>query len=119
MQRTQFPRSEIVLIDIGANLGTFALAAAANGFSVYAFEPMLTNIRAVRQSICANGFTDRITIVEKVRYIDHKRYPSSALRRSMLKILDIFWLNSPSHFHLNTLYERNLIHPRLNKHILC
>ena len=68
MQRTQFPRSEIVLIDIGANLGTFSLAAAAMGFSVYAFEPMLTNIRAVRQSLCANKFNDRVALIEKVSF---------------------------------------------------
>ena len=56
------------MIDIGANLGTFSLAAAAMGFSVYAFEPMLTNIRAVRQSLCANKFNDRVALIEKVSF---------------------------------------------------
>ncbi len=47
-------RSEVVFIDIGANLGTFAMAVAAAGFKVYAFEPMETNIAAIRYSLCAN-----------------------------------------------------------------
>jgi FkbM family methyltransferase len=47
-------RSEVVFIDIGANLGTFTMPVAAAGFKVYAFEPMETNIAAIRHSLCAN-----------------------------------------------------------------
>ncbi|KAL4526841.1 hypothetical protein Ndes2526A_g01269 [Nannochloris sp. 'desiccata'] len=58
-------RSEVVFIDIGANLGTFTMAAAAAGFKVYAFEPMETNIAAIRHSICANKqFLNNVALIE-------------------------------------------------------
>jgi predicted RNA methylase len=44
--------SEPVFIDIGANLGTYSLTAAAFGYKVYAFEPMSQNIFAIRYAMC-------------------------------------------------------------------
>jgi 2-polyprenyl-3-methyl-5-hydroxy-6-metoxy-1,4-benzoquinol methylase len=46
------PNSEVVFMDIGANLGTFTLSAASLGFKVYAFEPMPSNINALRYAMC-------------------------------------------------------------------
>lgn len=64
LQALNLPRSEVFFVDIGANIGTFTLAAAAAGYSVIAFEAMAINQAAVRASICANpGFADRITLI--------------------------------------------------------
>jgi FkbM family methyltransferase len=46
------------IVDLGAHLGTFTLAAAANGFEVIAVEASAQNVSALHQSIAANGFTN-------------------------------------------------------------
>lgn len=46
------------VVDLGAHLGTFSLAAAANGLNVIAVEASPVNADALRQSIAANGFTN-------------------------------------------------------------
>jgi FkbM family methyltransferase len=63
--KKDLPRSEVVFIDIGANLGTFSVAVAAAGFKVFAFEPMETNIAAIRYSLCANKhFINNVALIE-------------------------------------------------------
>jgi FkbM family methyltransferase len=47
------PRAQVWFVDIGANLGTHALAALSAGFSVLAFEAMAVNQAALRLSVCA------------------------------------------------------------------
>eukprot|EP00892_Ulva_mutabilis_P012302 jgi/Ulvmu1/9444/UM052_0008.1 len=42
------------LLDIGANLGTYSMVAAAFGFSVRAFEAMPRNVQALHQTLCWN-----------------------------------------------------------------
>ena len=57
-------RPNSVFIDIGANLGLYTLSAAAAGFDVVAFEPILMSYRKICESIQANpGFSERINVV--------------------------------------------------------
>jgi FkbM family methyltransferase len=52
-----------VLLDIGANLGVFALTAAALGYEVIAFEAMERNQKAMYSSLCASpALQERITL---------------------------------------------------------
>lgn len=52
-----------VFLDIGANLGWHSLSAAAAGYRVIGFEPVMNNERLQRSSICANpGFMNRMTL---------------------------------------------------------
>jgi len=51
------------VIDVGAHIGTFALAAASMGCRVIAIEPAPRNVALLRASITANGFTN-ITLIE-------------------------------------------------------
>jgi hypothetical protein len=46
-------RKDILFIDIGGNLGAHTLCMSTAGFSTITFEPMKTNIRAIREGILA------------------------------------------------------------------
>ena len=48
--------SDTVLIDIGANIGMYTLAAAAAGFTTYTFEPVPKNMALLEQSVEINRF---------------------------------------------------------------
>ncbi len=50
-----------VFWDIGANVGTYTLFAAAKGLTVYAFEPEATNFHLLQRNIDVNEFNDRAT----------------------------------------------------------
>lgn len=59
--------SDLTFVNIGANIGWFALSMAALGINVLAFEPMEENINMLRQSICLpqniqSGVSKRITL---------------------------------------------------------
>eukprot|EP00892_Ulva_mutabilis_P002455 jgi/Ulvmu1/1220/UM109_0018.1 len=52
-----------VLLDIGANLGTYTLMAAAFGYPVRAFEAMPRNVAAIHQTLCWNpALAERVTL---------------------------------------------------------
>jgi len=51
------PRGATVL-DLGANIGTFALAAAAFGYNVVAVEASTHNVELLRESVRLNRFTN-------------------------------------------------------------
>ncbi len=53
-----------VVIDIGANMGSYALFAAWNSpdARVYAFEPDPTNYALMRENIAMNGLADRVIV---------------------------------------------------------
>lgn len=51
------------LLDIGANVGTFSLVAAAFGYTVRAFEAMPRNAQAIYQTLCWNpSIRERLTL---------------------------------------------------------
>lgn len=49
------PRSEVFVLDIGANIGTWSVAIAAAGYQVLAFEAMDVNQKALHYSFCSNA----------------------------------------------------------------
>lgn len=49
-----------IVVDIGAHVGCFSLAAAEKGAEVYAIEPSPINHRMLLINIDENGFSDRI-----------------------------------------------------------
>ena len=51
-----------VLLDVGAGMGMFSLAAAARGHKVVAFELANTSLHAFQESIAFNGFGERIQL---------------------------------------------------------
>lgn len=51
------------LIDVGAGLGFFTLAAASRGHSVVAFEPSIKNVEALREGVEFNGFRNLVQVV--------------------------------------------------------
>ena len=55
-----------VLLDIGANLGAFALAVASAGHRVIAIEALAANAVALRRSLCRNpALGDRVLLFDK------------------------------------------------------
>ena len=55
--------SAALFIDLGGNIGMYALAAAAVGHSVVTFEPMLTNAVRLLASARKNGFQSRLHLM--------------------------------------------------------
>lgn len=53
-----------VVIDIGANIGSFSIFAAHHGAHVYAIEPEPHNADALRKNISLNNMQDLITVSE-------------------------------------------------------
>lgn len=57
---------DVVMLDIGANLGWHGLMAALAGHRVLAFEPMEGNLGALRRTLCATpALQQRYTLVPK------------------------------------------------------
>jgi len=54
-----------VVIDVGANIGQYALYFAFQGKKVFAFEPMPSMIERLKKHIAINNAGDRITLVTK------------------------------------------------------
>ena len=51
-----------VFLDIGANIGTYAILLADKGLRGYAFEPIKSNCDALRINLILNGLEDKITL---------------------------------------------------------
>jgi len=59
-------KSQVIYIDIGANIGWFSFAIASLGYQVIAFEPLLDNEILIRSSLCRNPtLMSNITFVNK------------------------------------------------------
>ncbi len=57
----RFSPGDLVL-DIGAQIGSFSLLAASRGARVIAFEPCPMNLRMLRANVRRNGMEDRIEV---------------------------------------------------------
>ena len=53
---------QTVLVDIGANVGFYTLAAATTGVAVHAFEPSLRNALMLQMSLQRNGVQHRVLL---------------------------------------------------------
>ncbi|KAL6772346.1 hypothetical protein ACKKBG_A29870 [Auxenochlorella protothecoides x Auxenochlorella symbiontica] len=65
------------LVDVGAGYGMLALAAAARGYRVRAFEAAPRAAQALHASIAHNGFQRRVTLVEGVLRPNPAEEPAS------------------------------------------
>lgn len=52
-----------VLLDLGANIGTWSLAAATAGHQVVAVEPVPRHVEMLRQSLRVNRLANRVTVL--------------------------------------------------------
>ena len=65
-----YPLAELALgpgdlvVDVGAQIGSFTLLAAATGARVLAVEPSPLNVERLRASVARNGFGDRVRVRE-------------------------------------------------------
>ncbi|GMH37844.1 hypothetical protein BSKO_05728 [Bryopsis sp. KO-2023] len=57
-------KKDVKFLDIGANIGWYSILIASMGFGVISVEPMLTNLKGFKHSICENNLQDLITIHE-------------------------------------------------------
>lgn len=57
-------RPSDVLIDVGANIGLYAMYAAHRCKHVYAVEPHVATVQTLIANIQANGLQDRITVLQ-------------------------------------------------------
>lgn len=64
LHTAEYKVSVQVLVDIGAGIGMFSLAAAARGHSVVAFEMADNSLESFKASIAYNGFEKLIHIEE-------------------------------------------------------
>jgi FkbM family methyltransferase len=69
LQKTSMDHTP-VMVDVGANLGYFSLAAAALGAHVIAFEPMSRNARKFAKSIHRNHFEGSVTLFQNIVWDD-------------------------------------------------
>ncbi len=70
LQQHGTPGHTPLVVDVGANLGYFSLAAASLGAHVIAFEPMSRNARKFSKSVQRNKFEERITLFQNVVWDD-------------------------------------------------
>lgn len=62
---TKLKKSDVYLIDIGANVGWFTVNAASMGYSVIAFEPASSNAFAIKRTLCGAPLLQRhVTLVD-------------------------------------------------------
>lgn len=63
---TKIPSNPKTVIDIGAHIGMFSLAAIRSGAEkIYAFEPEASNFEILCHNMKINGFEKRVTCVNK------------------------------------------------------
>jgi FkbM family methyltransferase len=52
-----------VVVDLGANIGSFSIYSADKGAQVYSVEPEPNNLKELKNNIALNNFDDLITVV--------------------------------------------------------
>ena len=67
------PKADDVILDVGGNIGMFAVwaAKAAPGVRVHAFEPAPAALESLRRNVAENGLADAVTI-HPVGVSDHR-----------------------------------------------
>lgn len=60
----QLAQKGSLLIDVGAYAGHVSLLAASLGMRAIAIEPLPDNVAAIQANIKANGFEDRVTVIQ-------------------------------------------------------
>ncbi|KAK0044027.1 hypothetical protein Bpfe_026541 [Biomphalaria pfeifferi] len=63
---------EMVLVDIGANIGVYTMWAAAMGHRVVSVEMLPNNAHLLQRSVEANNFDKQVVIVHNAVYKDHR-----------------------------------------------
>lgn len=71
MQLLMTSNRDLGLIDIGAGIGVYSLAAASLGRQVVAVEPFVPHIQAFQHSVQQNNFRDLIQLYRNVISDDH------------------------------------------------
>ncbi|KAK2153885.1 hypothetical protein LSH36_282g03048 [Paralvinella palmiformis] len=66
--------SEMVVIDIGANIGQYTLIAASMGHRVIAVEPYANNIKHLQKAAQIGGLLDKITVLQNAISDSRKKY---------------------------------------------
>lgn len=56
---------DVVVLDVGAHVGQYTIVAAAAGARVVSFEANSDNVRFLESSVDANGFADRVFVINK------------------------------------------------------
>lgn len=72
MQRALQADPNMMLLDLGSNLGLYALFAAAMDRSVLAVEMLPSNVMMIQKSLTLSGLTGRVLIVNNALYSDHR-----------------------------------------------
>lgn len=79
---SEIDNSASVVLDIGANIGLYTLAAAKRADKVYCFEPDPLNFANLKKNIEANGFENVVALNKAVsdkngtaRFSCHSEYP--------------------------------------------
>ena len=65
-QLRKYAETDKIFVDIGANIGSESLYAAALGYSVVSFEADYENARLFQRSIKLNNFSSKVQLVEGI-----------------------------------------------------
>ncbi|XP_059150995.1 uncharacterized protein LOC131937517 [Physella acuta] len=74
---------DLMLVDLGANLGEYTLWAAALGYRVLAVEMVLENVHMLQTSLMLSGLSQLVTIVNNALYSDHRTLQVNFMAKNM------------------------------------
>ncbi|BFY99310.1 hypothetical protein BsWGS_02350 [Bradybaena similaris] len=88
---TRFP--EMVLVDLGCNVGVFTLPAAKMGMEVVAVDSMLSSLQLLQRSLLINGLSCHVTLIHNALYRKHMQMrvaldPSNIGASKVVEILE-------------------------------
>ncbi|KAI8746395.1 hypothetical protein BgiBS90_033162, partial [Biomphalaria glabrata] len=63
---------DLILVDLGSNIGQYSLFAAAMGHRVLAVEMMPRNVQHLQTALQISGLGSKVTIVNNALYSDHR-----------------------------------------------
>ncbi|KAK7482745.1 hypothetical protein BaRGS_00026043 [Batillaria attramentaria] len=77
-------KDELCFVDIGANMGTYTLAAAALGYRVLAVDAFNYSLELLATSLRLNNLTSRVTMLENVISDEHGKFRLSIVSRESM-----------------------------------